>query len=293
MSGARCPLCGAVAVDLFAVPDWLEGRRLFDLKRCAACTLAFLHPVPDEAERAALRGTEERYYELVDSHREEFEGVARRLLDAIGAHRSPPGRLLDVGCGRGIALAEAARRGWTAVGVDTSPDACAAVRALGLEAVEGDFRDVALEPASFDVVLLEQVLEHTSDPAGLLGRARELLRPDGLLYVATPNAAGLLARARGPAFNYWIPPEHVFHYSPRALRRVLEANGFAVASLTTVFCDSPLANDLRDVRRHHRLWSRLPPRLAGFLLRRLRGIFEARGDGTMLEALARPGPGRT
>jgi SAM-dependent methyltransferase len=285
---AICPLCGGAARAFQKVPDWVEGRRIFDLERCRACTLTFVHPIPSAAERLGLRGSEEHYYGLVDAHRAEFEREATRLLERIEEIRRPPGRLLDVGCGRGLLLAEAARRGWQASGVDASPQAAAAVRARGLDVVESDFLTAPLGDRRFDVVLLQQVVEHSTEPMALVTRARDLLREEGLLFVGTPNACGLLARALRESFSYWIPPEHVFHYGPRSLRLLLERGGFEVVRLSTWFLESPLADDLRDIGRHHP-WLRLLPRRAVRRgLRALRPMLERRGEGTILEAFARP-----
>ncbi|MGH7856047.1 MAG: class I SAM-dependent methyltransferase [Candidatus Binatia bacterium] len=284
----RCPLCGDEASDLFQVPDWLEKRRLFDLKRCRGCELAFVHPIPSEIERLEWRGSESHYYGLVRTHREELRRGARELLDRLAEVRRPPGRLLDVGAGQGLLLAEAACRGWDALGVESSPDACRAMQEQRLTVVSGDFLDVELPGRSFDVVLLQQVVEHSTSPRELVRRACELLVPDGVLYVGTPNATGLLARSLGRAFNYWIPPEHVFHYGPRSLRYLLEKNGFEVADLRTFFGDPPLANDLRDITRHHPWLRRLPHRIVRRALEAVRPLLERRGDGTILEVFARP-----
>jgi SAM-dependent methyltransferase len=284
----RCPLCGGPARDLFSVPDWLERKTLFDLKRCRSCDLAFVYPIPSDEERLAWRGSESHYYGLVEAHREEFRRSANVLLDRLERLRRPPGMLLDVGAGRGLLLSEAARRGWEAVGVESSPDAHREIGDERVRVVLGDFLDVDLAAGAFDVVLLQQVVEHSTAPERLVRRAREVLRPDGVLYVGTPNACGLLARARGREFNYWIPPEHVFHYGPRTIRYLLERNGFAIDALDTTFAEPPVANDLRAIARNHPWLRRLPRRLAERGLAAARPFLQWRGDGTILEAFARP-----
>src|SRR4051794_26757150 len=77
--------------------------------------------------------------------------TAARLLDLIGVH-VPGGRLLDVGCGHGVLLDEARRRGYATVGLELSRSAARHAR----EALRLDVREVALEDFTaadtFDVV---------------------------------------------------------------------------------------------------------------------------------------------
>jgi SAM-dependent methyltransferase len=98
-----------------------------------------------------------------------------------------PGRLVDVGCGRGDLAATFVVRGWKAVGVEPSPAACAAARSRGVEAREGVLADVALEPSYYDAALFRHSLEHTPDPLGDLEKVRAALRPGGLAMVTVPN----------------------------------------------------------------------------------------------------------
>src|SRR5829696_2768090 len=126
--------------------------------------------------------------------------TAARLLDLI-APFAAGGRLLDVGCGPGLLLDEARRRGYETVGLELSRASAAHARdALGL-----DVRELALEDfpeqSGFDVVVLADVLEHLDDPVGGVARCAALLRPGGVLCVVTPDPSsprrGWPARAGG------------------------------------------------------------------------------------------------
>jgi SAM-dependent methyltransferase len=69
------------------------------------------------------------------------------------------------------------------------------------------------------------VLEHMPEPAEVLGRAKRLLRPGGLLAITLPNALRPLPWGRD-ALDY--PPHHFTRWTPRALRGFLERQGFAI-----------------------------------------------------------------
>jgi 2-polyprenyl-3-methyl-5-hydroxy-6-metoxy-1,4-benzoquinol methylase len=152
--------------------------------------------------------------------------TAGRLLDLIGA-RVPAGRLLDVGCGPGLLLDEARRRGYAPIGLELSRVAARhATETLGL-----DVRDVAFEafesPERFDVVVLADVLEHLADPRAGLERAASLLRPGGVLCVVTPDPASVTARLAGARWWGYIAA-HTCLLPRRTLRELLTAAGLAV-----------------------------------------------------------------
>lgn len=103
----------------------------------------------------------------------------------VTRHFAPDARLLDVGCGTG----------WLAdhfadyTGLDGSPDAVTA-------ATERD-RDVRLhdvseplpcEDASFDGVVMKDLLEHVPDPVALVREVRRVLRPGGRVFASSPDA---------------------------------------------------------------------------------------------------------
>lgn len=82
-------------------------------------------------------------------------GSVSRFLDRETADR-PPGRALDLGCGRGLYGAELSRRGWRVVGVDAVPRAVEAARARatrGERYVVADVTDLPADLGTFDLFL--------------------------------------------------------------------------------------------------------------------------------------------
>jgi SAM-dependent methyltransferase len=112
--------------------------------------------------------------------------------------------------------------------------------------------DAPLDPNSFDVITMFGVLEHLHDPRGALRHAHRLLKPDGVLAVYVPNFqylrlkdAGLVARLRTGRWSDLHPQEHMFQFTPRSLRQMLENTRFACLH---VDIGSPFLN-CRGVRR--------------------------------------------
>ena len=158
----------------------------------------------------------------------------RELLWSLVAPR-PGQRLLDAGAGDGTLVAEAARRGLDAVGLEVSERAVERARQTHpeIELIPHSVEDRPwpVPAESFDVVVSFEVIEHLLEPAALLAGARDALRPGGKLALSTPYhgllknlAIALVAFER----HYDVEGEHVRFFSDAALGRLLAREGFAV-----------------------------------------------------------------
>jgi 2-polyprenyl-3-methyl-5-hydroxy-6-metoxy-1,4-benzoquinol methylase len=197
-----------------------------DILRCVECGTLQQPALLEQSDLAEL------YREMRDdAYLEEEPGrrrTARRLLDLIGAY-VPAGRLLDVGCGHGLLLDEARRRGYEAVGLEMS----AAAAVFAREVLTLDVREQTIEELDHDerfaVITLIDVLEHLSDPAGTIERCRDLLAPDGLFCVVTPDPSSLTARLAGR--RWWsLVPAHTYLVPRRTLLELLTGHGLAIAA---------------------------------------------------------------
>jgi SAM-dependent methyltransferase len=155
-----------------------------------------------------------------------FRIIRRRRVPA-----RRPGAALDVGCGSGFYLAMLRDMGWTVTGIDASAEAARHARTLnGLDVRVGCAEVTLPELAdeSFDLVTLWHVLEHLYDPARVLAHIRRLLKPGGLLMLEVPNFSSVCSRLFQ---SYWAPlesPRHLFQFTPKTLKALLQKNGFQV-----------------------------------------------------------------
>ncbi len=186
--------------------------------------------MPTQAELSEYYAAEYSENSLAES--EAARPAMRRVLAEIEA-KVPVGRILDVGCGYGMFLEEARRLGWTVQGVEPTPERAEAARGRGLPVVSGTLEQACFETGSFDVVVLQHVIEHLTEPRVSLAEISRILRPGGLLYVACPNAGSVEARLAGAGWGWFCPPAHVFHYTPAGLKTLLETSGYGVAGWRT------------------------------------------------------------
>jgi len=154
--------------------------------------------------------------------------TARRLLDLIERY-VPAGRLLDVGCGHGLLLDEARRRGYEVTGLELSVAAAGYARdVLQLEVREETLNELAEEGERYAAIVLADVLEHLDDPQAALDRCFELLAPGGVLCVATPDPSSLTARLAGRRWWAYIPA-HTYLFPRRTLHELIAARGLVIS----------------------------------------------------------------
>ena len=154
---------------------------------------------------------------------------ARRVSKLIG----PQGRILDVGCGAGAALAAMARLGkWELYGVEFDPEAARRAHALGLNVQQGDLTEADFEPEFFDLIRMGHVIEHFRDPLKTLRRAHDLLRLGGVLFGETPNVSCWDFRLFGRYWGALHFPRHITLFNERTLRRACEQVGFTEIRIT-------------------------------------------------------------
>lgn len=260
-----CPICGSAKrhVMYAGLRDraFRAAPGSWTLIRCEACRSAYLDPRPTaETIELAYRS----YYThgsappgpTVGGLREALAGDYRRARwgykngNAIAGGRliarlapsrgalvdrnlrhlpaTPGGRLLDVGCGSGAFLAQMEALGWQADGIDPDPEAVASARTAGLNVSQGTIRDLdaAGHRSRYDAVTLSHVIEHLHDPAGDLRLLRDLVRPGGLIWIATPNLEALGLRRFGRDWINLDPPRHLVLFNRGSLERILRAAGF-------------------------------------------------------------------
>lgn len=136
------------------------------------------------------------------------------------------GRLLDVGCGNGEFLQLAIEMGWRAEGIDFDMQAVGAARASSLNVVCGCIEDFKEKSGQFDVITVSHVIEHVHDPASLLVQVHRLLKPDGMLWIETPNIDSFGARKFGRNWRGIEPPRHLQLFNIKSLGFLLKSIGF-------------------------------------------------------------------
>jgi 2-polyprenyl-6-hydroxyphenyl methylase / 3-demethylubiquinone-9 3-methyltransferase len=170
-----------------------------------------------------------------------------------------PSRILDVGCGAGLAAEALARHGHEVLGIDAAGEAIEAGRThaagqnLRLAYRTGVAEDLVAEGLRFPVVISLEVIEHVPDPAGFVRVLATLLEPDGLLVLSTLNRTlrSWLAAKFGAEYLLRMLPVGTHDWqafiTPAELASMLRAAGLRVGHTTGLLSD-PLNGQWRTGR---------------------------------------------
>lgn len=231
-----CPICGSETDETrFNRPDGLG------VKQCRTCDTHFVSPAPDN-ERLA------RFYAEYDSHhrvasvlrphdaRRIFNGLDPladvRINELLSLGTMEGKDVLDVGFGRGQFLYLLKQLGARPHGLELDPSALEFARHLGLEDVHlGTLEDSGWADR-FDLVVLNDVVEHPLQPLSLLAAAARSLRPGGHVLVWTPNGEASLHEREPVTFR--VDMEHMQYLAPASVVYLAAALELDVVHLETL-----------------------------------------------------------
>jgi 2-polyprenyl-3-methyl-5-hydroxy-6-metoxy-1,4-benzoquinol methylase len=231
----RCPVCGGGRFrTAFEEPP-------YKVLRCVECGTGVVSPRAADLASIYVEGSYWRspsprtlgYGDYRAAEALYVRTFARRLSYVL--RRGPMGgKALDVGCAAGFCMQALRELGFEAHGVEVSETiARHAIERLGFDTVHiGTLEDASFEDQTFDVITMWDVIEHIADPRSLLTLARGLLGPGGLLVLETQNIDSAFARALGRRWHHYKHAEHIYHFTPASLRRLLDTAGWEVKTMT-------------------------------------------------------------
>ena len=287
----------------------------YDAIQCEPCGFVHVVPLPSAQEledyyrTSFYEESKPDYFASAERDREWLNIGYDMKLDMLDEALAPlandparPRRVLDIGSGPGHFLLRAKERGWTPVGLETSPAAVEFSRALGVEVHEGYFDGSELpELGQFDAVHMQHVLEHAPDPVGLLEGLPSLLKPGGVICIEVPNDFSIVQDILHNLMDFpawWVaPPEHLNYFTRGSLDDFLTTCGFAAVDWSTRFpIDLALIAGFdyvnhaalgRDVHQRRVGLEVVLSRSGGTVLRDLYSALSVVGVGRELVAIAR------
>ena len=236
MSETACNLCGARDSRVMFRKDSV------DFLQCGECGLEWVHPLPDMEKMRELYSSPKYYntdnisqfgYSEYVRNKHLYVNLFNRRLDELLLHTDGKrGQLLDVGCATGTLLELARLRGWHVKGVDVSEYATGIARDYyNLDVFTGELAEARYRDGQFDVVVMDDLIEHVADPVALVRESWRVLKAGGLLTVNTPNRAGLWHLLMGQRWFHYRQMEHTFFFAPVVMTDLLNRHGFDVLEI--------------------------------------------------------------
>jgi 2-polyprenyl-3-methyl-5-hydroxy-6-metoxy-1,4-benzoquinol methylase len=222
-----CNLCGASDAEQVRATD-RDGDDLRSVI-CRRCGLVWTDPRPTPEQVVEFYAHEYRRdykgtYQPKPKHIYRAGKVAMDRFRRLQAFLQPGFHVLDVGAGGGEVVYVLRAMGYAASGFEPNEGyARFAAETLGVPVRQGFWQDVAIAPESQDVVTMFHVVEHLESPFDVMRRARQWLKPQGLLLVEVPNVEAVCQQPHTQFHR-----GHLYHFNLATLAMMARRAGFAV-----------------------------------------------------------------
>jgi len=221
MTDGICNICGSKSRRGYL--EFKDKGR--EVVVCGGCKTARTFPYSDIDYKE-----QEFYCEHYIKNEDLFRGFAKDMVGIVKRYKDS-GRLLDIGCAVGFLLEEAKNSGFEAHGIELNEKAAAFTSAKGFDVRRSQLKSAGYGENSFDVVILNHVLEHIILPNTFLQEIRPVLKEDGLVVIGVPNHDSLVAGLYGTRWYGWGMPEHIWHFDRNSLESLLLKNNFKIKGL--------------------------------------------------------------
>lgn len=168
------------------------------------------------------------------------------------------GSVLDIGCGEGWALKFFKEKGWKVQGLDFSEEGCRNhnpdyVKYISFGDISDNIENLIVNKKKFDIIWIDNVLEHVLSPLSLLEKCYELANKGGILVIEVPNDFSIvqkqLLKSRHINKEFWVAiPDHLSYFNKEGLVAVCEA---AEWTLLEVIGDFPIDFNLFNPRSNY------------------------------------------
>jgi len=226
----NCVVCSSKIYKIF-------DRRKFNYFRCPACKHVTTYPYPTESQikQHYSQGFKTGNYQVARKYSDIYTSNMNKFIKIVKTALLKQGKsikdvsVLDIGCFTGEFLYKIAKEGANVCGIELQDEAVKiAIKKFPGKIIKANILDdnIALFKHQFDIVTLLGVIEHVTDPIKLLKRASELLKPQGLLMIQTPNSSSCYAKLMKKYWPSYTPIEHIHIFSNKSLFIALKKSGF-------------------------------------------------------------------
>ncbi|MGE7544931.1 class I SAM-dependent methyltransferase [Sporosarcina newyorkensis] len=211
-----CPVCGSVN------KKFKFSKFSFDLYECLECQTGFFDKVPVctndvYSSSHALTDAKIAYLANKDYRKERFAKERVELLESILKEDILNKRVLDIGCGTGWFLEYAQSKGAICYGVELGKQLAEFTRELlDITVWNCELADINTEQR-FSIITMFDLIEHVYEPVSLLESAKNLLEPNGIILIFTPQFDSVAIHEMKDKSNLIMPSEHLSYFTKNSI----------------------------------------------------------------------------
>ncbi|MFA6012172.1 MAG: class I SAM-dependent methyltransferase [Desulfobacteraceae bacterium] len=237
-----CMICGAGESSVVARGKDYEYRtseRDFTFVACSTCGHVYLNPRP--GDHCLHLAYPDNYYTVSGRHTSRQSAIIARLKSFVIKRRlrffqellKGRGRILEVGCGDGVLLVDLKTRNpqLDLVGLDLAlgKETIKRCKAMGITLMETSVEQADLGHDRYDLIIVNQVIEHVPDPAQVMQNLAKALKHGGYISIETPNRDGYDHTFFRRSFwgGYYFP-RHLHLFDRDGLKSCVENSGLTV-----------------------------------------------------------------
>lgn len=242
----ECPICQqsiniSQRHQLTVFDDRYGYPGQFKIALCSSCHHRFIaNPITSSQEITKLYS---EYYPRstfnIDDYKphQEIKGLKAWLNGQYSsAFRWVPRNVtvLDIGCGFGESLGYYQSRNCDAYGVEIDSNITRVAEKFGYKVHVGLFDPTLYPDIFFDYVTMDQVIEHNVDPIQTLKDVAQILRPNGIAILSTPNPNGWGAWVFRSRWINWHAPYHIHYFSRKSMQIAATKAGLTLEKVKVI-----------------------------------------------------------
>lgn len=241
----NCLICKSKMNKMMFMNEWSKyDNKYYSLYKCVKCSFVRPNPLPysEETKLKVYDSAKTIHFynsktKQIEYNSKEYKYYFKHFKPFVGfiEKYNLSGKALDIGCGTGHMLTILNKKGFQADGLDISPILVKALKPK-FKVYCSDVRDFKPK-VKYDLLILNQVIEHIEDPDDFVSSMSKLVKSGGYLILATPYLFGIVPSVLR---TYWYglgEGQHLNFFSPENIKTLLERNGFKMCEYQLLSVD--------------------------------------------------------